>query len=259
MTDYVFPFGQPVTSCAKPVATQHDWFVLGAYPSALHVAWTPPEGTSSPVARIAAIPVDNEPEPFWDGHDETDRIEAWKTAVGFADKWGQVSPVGKLNGSSGAWVREQVMDKFGFSRKDAVVTDCLDSYFASIDGARALTERFAPFAAAHNVEGGRLPAHPSEGQIVAIATAQHGERLVEELAAAAPRYVITLGNAALRVMRNTVMSLVESPKSLNTHPGLYGKSIPIALGDHQMAWFPLAHPAAPKQYQGVHKMFRPRL
>src|SRR5438094_675760 len=41
----VFPFGRVVQACT-PVASGHcDWFVLGAYPSALHVQWTPPPGT----------------------------------------------------------------------------------------------------------------------------------------------------------------------------------------------------------------------
>jgi hypothetical protein len=56
-----------------PVASSHcDLFVLGAYSSALHVRWTPPEQTK--LRRIKALAVDNEPEPFWTGDDEPERI-----------------------------------------------------------------------------------------------------------------------------------------------------------------------------------------
>jgi len=54
-----FPFGAPVLARAPSADTARPLFVLGAYPSALHVRWTAPDGAS-----IAAMPVDNEPEPF---------------------------------------------------------------------------------------------------------------------------------------------------------------------------------------------------
>jgi hypothetical protein len=60
-----FPFGAPVLACGTEMPTrQFPVLVLGAYPSALHVRWVPPEGYGR---AVAALPVDNEPTPFWDG------------------------------------------------------------------------------------------------------------------------------------------------------------------------------------------------
>ena len=70
----VFPFGRPIVEC-EPVATgRAAMFVLGAYPSALHVRWRPPQGVGRVVQALA---VDNEPEPFWTGADEVHRVEQW--------------------------------------------------------------------------------------------------------------------------------------------------------------------------------------
>jgi hypothetical protein len=55
---YRYPFGRPVEP-RRSFRNRGGYFVLGAYPSALHVHWTAPSG-----AEIAALAVDNEPAPF---------------------------------------------------------------------------------------------------------------------------------------------------------------------------------------------------
>ena len=40
----VFPFGRPVVACEPAATGRAAVFVLGAYPSALHVRWHPPQG-----------------------------------------------------------------------------------------------------------------------------------------------------------------------------------------------------------------------
>jgi hypothetical protein len=56
----IFPFGASVLRRPPSASTKTRVFVLGAYPSALHVGWRPPEGKP-----IRAMVVDNEPEQFW--------------------------------------------------------------------------------------------------------------------------------------------------------------------------------------------------
>src|SRR5688572_9595447 len=106
-----FPFGRPVLPCRPLVDGQRNVFVLGAYPSALHVAWTPP--SASGARSIRALAVDNEPEPFWDGSDEADQIKVWKDAVDWLPSWGEVAPVEQLNGSSGTWLADKVLEPLG--------------------------------------------------------------------------------------------------------------------------------------------------
>jgi hypothetical protein len=48
-----FPFGIPVAPCPPSASSPRKLFVLGAYPSALHVAWVPPR----PYRRVNALAV----------------------------------------------------------------------------------------------------------------------------------------------------------------------------------------------------------
>src|SRR5947208_12617150 len=124
MHDFRFPFGRPVQATEPSAYDARAIFILGAYPSALHVGWTSPHG-----AHINALPVDNEPEPFWDGGGASELVEAWKAAIGFDQAWGEVGTA--FNGSSGIWVRDRILAPLGVDRENAWITDCLDIYHAS--------------------------------------------------------------------------------------------------------------------------------
>src|SRR4051812_29932627 len=53
----VFPFGHPSGRCQPRRASPAEAFLLGVYPSALHIRWSGPE------QRIAALAVSEEPWP----------------------------------------------------------------------------------------------------------------------------------------------------------------------------------------------------
>src|SRR5438552_3616039 len=80
-----FPFGQPVAPTRPSAVGPKRLFVLGAYPSALHVRWAPPAGQGRVVRALA---VDNEPRPFWNGADQEERVLHWQRAVGWRDEFG---------------------------------------------------------------------------------------------------------------------------------------------------------------------------
>ena len=84
------------------------------------------------VASSQALAVDNEPEPFWTGADEVHRVEQWMSQVGWSDAWGTVAPVSHLNGPSGLWVEERILGPLGVPRADVWITDCLNTYRASV-------------------------------------------------------------------------------------------------------------------------------
>jgi hypothetical protein len=222
--------------------------VLGAYPSALHVRWAPPTGTG-----IAALAVDNEPEPFWTGDDEAFRIEEWKRRIGFRPEWGSVGPAGDLNGSSGRWVERHVLAPLGARRNDTWITDSLDTYRVSAKQKRALDERFDDFAERAGIDRPDLTPHPSEAEIVREAKRDHLDRLRRELHDARPLLVVTLGNAALRVMREIVATPDGAPSRLNAD--LYGNAISTQFERRTIPWFPLAHPASPPAYQDAHLLW----
>lgn len=250
MTDlsHVFPFGRPVRPCPPSASKPKKVFVLGAYPSALHVSWTPPAGSG--LKRIQAIAVDNEPEPFWNGRDQAARVDAWKSSVGFRPEWGTVSLAGKLNGSSGEWVDQNVFGALGVARADCWVTDCLDTYRCSEGLSQRLENTYALAVEKLGLPSADLEVHPSEAQIVEEAVRLHRDRLMGELAACRPDIVVTLGNAALRVARELVEGL--ELRALVADAASYGRVHVAGAQGRPLKVLPLAHPAAPAPYQALH-------
>ena len=232
---------------------QRQLFILGAYPSAFHVSWRPP--STNGLSQIKAIAVDNEPEPFWTGADEADRLVTWKNAVAFDPaRFGDVGLPGFLNGSSGRWVEEQILCPLDTSRADTWITDCLDVYCCSDDLRKRLTDTYNRVA---GLPPWGLPEHPSEDEIVRKALADHTERLRNELTTARPDRIVTLGNAALRVFARLVGHTDENnaPRQLSADSNVYGKPIATRVDGRPVEWLPLAHPAAPKRYQDAHKVW----
>jgi uracil-DNA glycosylase len=242
-------FGKPVSPSKPRADGPRDVFILGVYPSALHVRWQVP-GRARPVQAVA---VDSEPEPFWTGHDEGCQVERWLREISFRSSWGQVEPCGRLNGSSGVWVDEMILSPLGINRSDAWITDCIDTYFESADAATRLAEPEIVNAIMTNgIPAPNHRAHPSENDIVREAIGVHSNRLRAELVAARPRMVVTLGNAALRVVAE-LGGAGHIPRKLSPVGELYGKPLEGRIEDLKFEWLPFAHPASPAPYQRAHQ------
>lgn len=246
--EHCYPFGTPVTSRPPSATSRRKVFILGAYPSALHVRWSPPGDALKP---IAAIPVADEPTPFWDGLDAPQKVAKWIDGLdGRSQTWGSFTVPPNLNGSSGRWVAIKVLAPLGLETNDAWITDCLDTYRMSSSVAKRLQDTYEMGRSTHGWPPYDLGGHPSEGAIVREAVNLHAGRLVAELTACRPEMIVTLGNAAARVMTALVG---EGPRSLKLDG--YGTSVHLALDGGGVEWFPLAHPAAPKPYQEAHKQW----
>jgi len=243
-----FVFGRPVVP-AKPVADgERTLFVLGAYPSALHVKWRLPHD----LGLIRAIAVDNEPEPFWNGDQEEAHFCSWKEAVSLQPAWGEVEMCPQFNGPSGKWVEQHILGPLGTKREDSWITDCLDTYYES-EGAADRLDEAELVAAMKNlgIPERRHDPHPSEDDIVKMALECHQPRLKAELDVANPQIVVTLGNAALRVFAALVDGGRIRIKKLDAEDG-YGDAIDVAVLGRDLKWVPLAHPAAPEAYKKAH-------
>jgi hypothetical protein len=252
-----FPFGQPVLPRTPSADGLRRLFVLGAYPSALHIAWNPPPlvDYAKSYGPIRALPVDNESTPFWDGHDEQRLIDDWKAAVNFDLSWGTVDLPPGLNGTTGTKLKKRVLEPLGVAHDDAWITDCLDTYRASRDVAKRIRDTYLPFAERRGLPLADLLPHPSEDAIVREAARDHELRLRHELESAAPEIIVTLGNAALRVLRTLVDAVAGAavPAHLSDKIEHYGQPIEVRLASgRRVIWLPLAHPAAPQKYQILH-------
>jgi hypothetical protein len=202
------------------------------------VRWKSPDGAKT----VNALPVDNEPTPFWTGENEAEEIEAWKqrrTFVWDPKVHGTVAPAGRRNnGSSGLTLDERYLRPLAIERSDAWITDCLDTYRMSEGVKAAIEDRFGPFASSAGLAEPRLESHPNEQAIVREALAEQARRLTDELASARPETIVTLGNAARTVFARLVEHQLPTRGLVPTG---YGEK--VQLGEKiNASWYPLAHP-----------------
>ena len=224
-------------------------FVLGAYPSAVHVAWVPP--SDSGLRRVAALPVADEPVPFWDGSDAVERIDRWRREFRLdLAVHGRFSSPGRLNGSSGRWLDDHVLAPLQCGRDDAWITDCLDTYRLSTGVAARLTDTYDAGRLRYGWPDWPVAPHPSEQAIVDEARQSHMWRLRQELESCGPELVVTLGNAACRTLRELTS---VGPSRLDVTG--YGQRHQVDVGGGAVDWLPLAHPAAPRPYQRAHEQW----
>lgn len=231
-----FPFGGLSGRCEPHRVEDAAAFVLGVYPSALHVRWTHPE------MRVSALAVAQEPWPFWPGDDQAERVDAWRTEIGWRQEWGRLQPVGRLNGSSGQVLQSRVLEPLGFDPAQAWTTDALPFFHVhrgeGTQGA-AMTERYDDFALSHGLPVHSLPTRPPVDQLVRRAIEDEGERLRQELRESRTPLLITLGNEALAV----AAALVDGDLPATLRPDeSYGKRVAAHLGEMKIEVLPLVHP-----------------
>lgn len=242
-----YPFGQPARTATTRHVDQAAAFVLGVYPSALHVRWR------TDGVQVSALAVDNEPWPFWDG--ETDgvraaRVRDWKDAVGWSDKWGTATDAGPVNGSSGRWLRERVLEPLDLRYDRVWLTDALPIFHVhrgrGTQG-EAMLDRYDRWALEHGLHEHDLPTRPPVNELVATAVSDHSERLRDELRQSGARLIISLGNEALAVLRQLVDEEDELPRKLVRDVD-YGHVRQASLDGRRFAVRPLLHPGQRAQH-----------
>lgn len=258
--EWRFPFGQPAT--ARPPRRSSgpaDLFVLGVYPSALHVAWNPPAWAVDRlgVSRVAALAVDDEPTVFWDGADADDRVDRWMQACGFLTgdqpgQWGRVRPAG--NGTSGRSVLDGVLTPLDVGAEACWFTDVVDRYFIKGGTAtrrgqvEAMEHSYGRFATAAGLPPASLPHRPTPARLVRLAVDEHRARLRAELIEASAPTVVTLGEEARRVLAAIADETTGPPaealtsQRFATDPDLYGAPGTVHIEGWQARWMALAHP-----------------
>lgn len=132
-----FPFGRPNTERGlRPASSgRASALVVGVYPSAFHVAWSPlkehDDRPSDERGRpyVASLAVDVEPTVFRGGVDPSPAVllEQWKQAVGFRESWGSVRP--GLNGPSGNGLTDEYLTPLGLEPGEVAMTDVVPWYF----------------------------------------------------------------------------------------------------------------------------------
>jgi hypothetical protein len=232
----VYPFGQPTTRRPpRRPDRSADLFILGVYPSALHVRWQQPGGVV-----VGALAVDDEPTVFWDGADARQRISHWRANVGWRAEWGTVTPAGG-NGSSGRAVVDQVLRPLRIPAERTYFTDCLPYYFVKTSpGSQGhrIDHVYQPFATAHGLPQANLPHRPPIRELVRRAIADETVNLQDQFRESGADTVVTLGEEAA-----AVFAAIVGVKPPTLRPGTtYGQPRPARINGRRIDWIPLTHP-----------------
>ncbi len=230
-----FPFGAPVRELAVASPLRRvSTFVLGAYPSAVHVEWTPPDGLGR---RVAALPVDNEPYPFWDGSGMDHFVERWREQW-FRPEWGTVRP-SPLNGSSGRTLHARWLAPLGVAADDYFVTDCLPTSMMSTGVEKVVDEKgvYGALVDRLGLPTVAMARHPSENAIVTQAV-EHHERIREQVTVSGATRIVTLGNAAARVL---AAATGETGGALAADSYVHARR--VVIDGRELEWHALVHPA----------------
>lgn len=238
----VFAFGAPVLPSKPSASGQRDIFVLGAYPSGLHIAWTPPQLEGLALKPIRAMIVHNEPTPFWDGSGASGHFDTWRRTVDWQDEWGTATlTAASSNGPSGKWVVDHILSPLGVGSEGVCVSDCLDESRLNGGQAARIADTYAPVAERLGLPACTLrPVPKGESALVQETVASHLDRLRTEIRDCQPRVVVTLGNAALRVASHILELDRTAPTALSRET--YGSTLSAEFDGRSLEWLPLVHP-----------------
>lgn len=257
----VFPFGQPSTErpARRPTSGPAAAFLLGVYPSALHVCWRPPRWLVKEVSHlkgVRALAIDVEPVVFWDGAGADAYVDAWKQAISFRegddrDSWGHVTPHG--NGTSGATLGSDVLTPLNLDAAKVWYSDVVPWYFVkrsrSHGGRReqgdAIDTEYAPLVARDpRLAAACLPTRPSPRHLVRWASAQRRATLRKEILESEAPLLVTVGEEA----RLVAAGIADHVEGAPTHPLCvtmqgYGELGAISILRRRVHWLALRHPA----------------
>jgi uracil-DNA glycosylase len=157
--------------------------------------------------------------------------------------WGRVAlPEAGHNGPSGQWLRDKILVPLGHSCTDCWITDCLVTARLNAGQQRRISQTYLPVIGRLGLPTPNMTPTPTgESSIVREARESHLERLSRELDTARPEVIVTLGNAALRVLRLLVEIDSGDPGSALTETS-YGAEVRARLGARPVRWLPLVHP-----------------
>jgi hypothetical protein len=214
-----YPFGQPVGSVTWRQPGRKPVLIIGVYPSAVHARWIEPGGKG-----IRAVAVADEPEPFWTGHSaETMIVTVAATAPAEA---GRLELAKGHNGRSGRALDELVLAPLGLTRDQIRVADIDNRYMANQSQRAAIARGYVRL-----VERGILPpATWRPRRTISRIPSDRSPALTDEVAEAAPAWLITLGDEPLRALGLEPLARAG-----------YGIPLPAVVLGHKVQLLRLAH------------------
>ena len=250
---YSFPFGQPVqpVSCGQP--GNRDCLVIGSTPSSLCMRWRVPGGK-----LVQGFAIDNEPSPFWDGHDQDALLKIWKQTVCWQPTWGDVGPT-RQNGHHGQWLNQQVLIPLGVSRDRVCATTLIDTFHANEATRHRIDEHYRPFIDRLGLRPCALANQLSNSDLTREAVTTQRDRLLALMQSAAVQTMVTLGTASYKVVLELLgPAAAQVPTSLLGDGPTYGQPQTIILNGRSLRWYAFVSPSAPVSMQRMHTAWSAR-
>ena len=224
-----FPFGMPITPVRQADTRPKPVFVLGVYASAVHARWVGDDGKTI----VNALAVASEPEIFWRGNDAGALIERVPIPAGA----GRLVAANKtLNGPSGVALDSMFLEPLGTTRGDAWLCDLLPE-------SRCNPKQRAAIERAYDSRRERLglPTYDFPPVPSVLASATRRREIEDEILAASPEILVTLGDQPLRWFaqyygsRSALGLYGETPET-------YGRLHDLEVAGKALKLLPLVHP-----------------
>jgi hypothetical protein len=157
------------------------------------------------------------------------------------------------NGTSGVAVIQDALEPLGIAPRAVAFSDIVNRFFVKRsqprDQGMLHDDIYTPFlqslaeAGAFQPPVVMLPARPSPAALVALATAEHAERLVCEIDTSGAPVLLTLGEEARQVLAAIASSSSGPPTNqLRASAPDYGHPGTVTIGNTERQWRALVHP-----------------
>jgi len=224
-----FPFGQPITPVSQTDRRPKRVFVLGVYASAVHARWVGDDGKTI----ISALAVASEPEIFWRGEDAQAAVSRIPVPAGA----GRLVPAGQsLNGPSGIALDSRFLAPLGTSRSDTWFCDLLPESRCNPSQRAAIAREYD-----RRMESQMLPSYDFPAVPSVLASEARRIEIEEEIRAAGPEVLITLGDQPLKWFTRHY-GAHSRLGAFGQTPDTYGRLHDISVGGTRMKLLPLVHP-----------------
>lgn len=230
ITNYIFPFGEPVSTVEQVDKTPKKVFVLGVYASAVHARWI---GVDNKVI-VNAMAVASEPYIFWRGDNSDEIISTIKIPHGA----GRLIPAARnLNGPSGNALDDLFLSPIGATRDSAWLCDLVPHSCCNPSQKGAIEREYEPLMKQHSLPQVTLPPVPK-----ILADQARRAEILSEMKIAKPEIIMLLGNEPIKWFMNHYDNTWSTLSDFGDTSETYGKLHDTQIDGHNYKILALCHP-----------------
>lgn len=235
MSEYFFPFGQPLTKIQQRPEnrTKKKAFVLGVYASAVHAKWIDKNGKQ----KVSALAVASEPDIFWRGENAEQIISAIK----IPQELGKLTvPANKeLNGPSGRSLDKLFLTPLGLDRKSTWLCDLLPESRVNESQRKAIDKHYTDAI----IKQFKLsPASIPNFDKAELNSQARREEILKELEASQADTLILLGDLPIYWLLRFHDKRYSKLSQFGDTKEAYGRMHEIKINNRAYNVVPLCHP-----------------